>query len=81
MILTIMSLKKKPSKYGGIFYYVFFKSQNGESYYSCIFPKMRNYQRWKKVLKEGVTLKDLKLVKGKKNLIDADSRFKTLTEK
>jgi len=30
---------------------------------------------------QGVTLKDLRLVKGKKRLIDADSRFKTLTEK
>ena len=80
MILTIMSLKKKPSRYGGSFWYVFFKSQKGESYYSCIYEKCRNYARWKKVLREGVTLKDLRLVKGKKRLIDADSRFKLLME-
>ena len=42
---------------------------------------MRNFGRWSKVLREGVTLKNLRLVKGKTKLIDADSRFKTLTEK
>jgi len=80
MILTIMDIKKKSSRYGGHFFYVYFKSQKGEDYYSCLYPKMRNYQRWKKVLRIGVTLKNLKLVIGKKKLIDADSKFKTLTE-
>ncbi len=80
MILTIMEIKKKPSRYGGHFFYVYFKSQKGKDYYSCIFPKLRNYQRWKKVLRVGVTLKELRLVVGKTKLIDADSRFKTLTK-
>ncbi len=82
MIATLVKIERKPSRYGGHFFYAFFKEvKTGDSYYTCLYPKMRNFSRWSKVLREGVTLKDLRLVKGNKRLIDADSRFKTLTDK
>jgi len=78
MIAEITKIKKKPSRYGGYFYYVFFKSNKGKSYYSCLYPKMRNFIRWRKVLKVGTLLKNLHLVRGHKNIIDADSKFKVI---
>lgn len=80
MTAEIIKINKRPSKWGGSFFYVFFKGLDGKSYYSCIYPKMRNYARWKKVLDTGVTLSGLRLVKGRKNLIDADSRFQIVEE-
>lgn len=76
MTATIIKLEKKRSKYGGFFWYVFFKSLMGKSYYTCVYEKMRNYSRWKRVLDIGITLTGLKLSNKKPNLIDADSRFK-----
>ena len=78
MIATIIKITKKPSRYGGFYYLLCFKNLEGKSYISYIYEKMRNFSRWKKVLKEGITLKGLKLVRGKNKLIDADSRFVVL---
>jgi len=75
MIATIIKIKKSKSRYGGYFYYAFFKDDKGKSFYTCLYPKMRNWARWNKILKVGVTLAGLHTVKGKNNLIDADSRF------
>ena len=78
MVATLIKIEKKPSRFGGHFFYVFFKEVNtGKSYYSCIFPRMRNYKRWRKVMTVGLIFKGLKLLKkgNKPNLIDADSRF------
>lgn len=75
MIATILKIQKKSSRHGGHFFYVFFKGEDTRSYYSCIYPKMRNFTRWNKVLKAGITLAGLRLVKGNRKLIDADSRF------
>lgn len=80
MIATIIKIEKKSSRYGGFFYYAFFKGKDNKSYYTCLYPKMRNFSRWKKILEEGIKLSNLKLVKGKKNLINADSRFKVIEE-
>ncbi len=73
MIATLLKIKKTPSRYGGYFYYAFFKGNDSKAYYTCLYPKMRNYIRWGKVLKEGTVFKNLKIKKG--NLIDADSKF------
>jgi len=82
MIATITKIQKKRSRYGGFFFYVFFSSADGKkSYYSCMYPKMRNFARWKKVLGIGVSLSNLKLVKGKAKLIDADSKFILIEER
>ena len=78
MTAEIIKLQKKKSRYGGFFYYVFFKSLTGKSYYTCVYEKMRNYSRWKKILDVGVTLTGLKLSSKKPNLIDADSRFEKI---
>ena len=83
MIAKLIKLEKRPSRFSGVFYYAFFKEVNtGKSYYTCLYPKMRNFKRWKKVMTIGLTFKGLRLVKktNKKNLIDADSRFKIVEE-
>lgn len=81
MIATITKIQKKSSRYGGHFFYVFFRSIDGKkSYYSCLYPKMRNFARWKLVMDIGTTLTNLKLVKGKPKLIDADSKFVIVEE-
>ena len=81
MTVKIIKIQRKMSRYGGYFFYVFFKSLENKSYYSCIYPKMRNYTRWKKVLDVGIMLTGLKLVPGKLKLIDADSKFQLVEEK
>lgn len=80
MIATIIKIETKPSRYGGKMKVVFFKGNDGNSYYTYVYERMRNYKRWKKVLKEGVVLKNLNKLKSNKNIIDADSRFKLVEE-
>ena len=80
MIATLMKLEKRPSRYGGHFFYAFFKTSDGQSVYTCLYERMRNYKRWKKVLKVGTVFSKLRLVKGKKNLVDADSKFSIVEE-
>ena len=80
MIATLMKLEKRPSRYGGHFFYAFFKTSDGQSVYTCLYERMRNYKRWKKVLKVGTVFSKLRLVKGKKNLVDADSKFQIVEE-
>jgi len=72
---TIIKIQKKPSRYGDKFYLVCFKDLEGNSYISYLYPKMRNFSRWKKVLSVGSVLSGLHTIKGRKNIIDADSRF------
>ena len=81
MIATIIKIQRKKSRYGGYFYYVFFSTPDRKkSLFSCLYPKLRNWQRWKHVMNIGTTLTNLKLVKGKDKLIDADSKFVVVTE-
>lgn len=76
MTAKIVEIQQRPSKWGGIFYHVFFKDANGKNFYTYVYPRMRNFSRWKKVLNKGTNLTDLKLMVNKNNLIDADSNFK-----
>lgn len=66
--------KQSPSRFGGTMYYLFFN--DGErSYRTCIDTTFRNYDRWKKFIKNaqrGDIV--LGLVKKSNNLIDADSQ-------
>lgn len=79
MKLTLIKTETKPSRMGGIFYYAFFSDDSGKSFYSCLYPRMRNFKNWKKLInKHNVELKGLRLVKGKKNLVDADSPVKEI---
>ena len=74
----IIKIKLFKSRYGGDCYLVCFKSDKDKSYNSYIYPKMRNWVRWKKVLKVGIILSGLKLKD--KTLINADSKFKVEKE-
>jgi hypothetical protein len=76
MTAKIIEIQQRPSKWGGIFYHVLFKDANGKNFYTYVYPRMRNFSRWKKVLNKGINLTDLKLMANKNNLIDADSNFK-----
>ena len=71
MKLQITSFKNTPSKYGGFFYYVFFKDEAGKNYKSCIYPNCRNFNKWRSVLKRGAILNNLISA----GLVDADSNF------
>tara|TARA_R110000751_G_scaffold82206_2_gene165494 strand:- start:272 stop:583 length:312 start_codon:yes stop_codon:yes gene_type:complete len=73
MKAQITSFKTQQSKYGQTFYYVFFKDENGKSFRSCIYVNMRNFEKWKSILKSGMVLDNLRLKQ--KGLIDADSNF------
>ena len=76
----IVKIVRQNSRYGGHFYYVFLEMVTGKACYSCVYPRMRNFKRWKNLLREGVVLKGLKLVKGKNKLIDADSMITEVEE-
>lgn len=71
MKAILQKTTKQPSKYGGDFFYAFFKLENGESARSCLSPKCKNFARWKSFIgKENIVLDGL-TIKG--NLVDADS--------
>lgn len=77
----LQKITKHPSKYGGDFYYLFFKNlEDGKSYRSCISPSYRNWRNWSDIIenfneKTPVTLTNLIL---RNNLIDADSKPKRI---
>lgn len=73
----ILKISLQPSKLGSSFYYVFFKSDDGMSYKTCLYPHFHNFKHWQKALKESenkeVWLDNLFLKSN--GLIDADSQF------
>lgn len=71
MTATIITIQRKLSQYGGYYFLVMFKGEDGRSYMTYVYPRMRNYARWKPLLKEGITLTNLNVKS--KTLIDADS--------
>jgi len=75
MRTTVTGIKKNISKYGGHFYYIFFKNEEGISLRSCLDPKMGNFSRWEKIIEKAVAGEvfevDNLIQKG--NIIDADS--------
>ena len=73
MIAKIVKIEKKSSRYGGHFFYAFFKTKEEKSYYTCLYPKMRNFKKWQPFMKKGKTLKGLEILKGR--LINADSKI------
>ena len=81
MQAQITSFKACKSKYGDIFYYLFFKDEYGKSYKSCIYTNMRNYYKWQKVIgmlkqynpHRGLVLDGLSIKE--KTLNNADSPF------
>ena len=69
----VWKIQKIPSKYGGICFLILFKDDRKETYKTWIYPKLRNFKFWIKVLNsgKGVLLKNLRTKDGR--LIDADS--------
>jgi len=80
MTCEIIKIQKKKSRYGKYYFLCCFKDLEGNSFITYIYESMRNYSRWKKVLNVGTTLSGLNLLKGRKNIIDADSRFSIVKE-
>ena len=79
MKYTTTGFELKASRFGGDFYYLFFKRQDGKSFRTCLDPKMRNFKRWEPVLKlvkEGKEVILYSLNEKKNDMIDADSFFK-----
>jgi hypothetical protein len=68
------------SKHASIFYYIFFKGEDGKAYKTCVYLACRNHKRWDNVKyffndnpDEEVWLDNLVVKKG--SLVDADSFF------
>jgi len=71
MKAMLLKTEKRTSKFGGNFYYLFFKGEDGKSYRSCLYPNYGNFRRWQDIIgKENIALDGL-IAKGK--MIDADS--------
>lgn len=82
--LLVTGLKEMKSRYGGKFYYVYFKEyESGKSYRTCLTPNCRNYKNWSSLVnnfKDRVV--EVENVKANGHLIDADSMPKIiLTDK
>lgn len=86
MRAKVTKIDEKPSYRGGTFFWVFFKTDEGRSAKTCIYPQYGNAKRWlpeipkwRAALKDGreVWLDGLCL---RGNLIDADSQFSVLKE-
>jgi hypothetical protein len=71
MKAILLKTQKNPSKFGGAFYYFFFKDEFGKSRRSCISPDMNNFSRWEPFIgRENVPLDGLNLIG---ELVNADS--------
>ena len=71
MIATLLKTVEKKSKFGGTFFYAFFKTSEGKSCRACLYPNFGNFKRWQPFInREKVVLNGL-AIKG--NLVDADS--------
>lgn len=74
MKAKIVKIKPFTSYHGGKCFLLCFKGSDGKIYKTYVYPKMRNYKKWKPIMREGVTLIGLRIIRGK--LIDADSPIK-----
>ena len=78
--LLVVGVKEQNSKYGGKFYYVYFKDyETGASYKTCLSPNYRNYKNWSSVIenfKDKVV--EVENVRANSKLIDADSTPKII---
>lgn len=90
MKAKVTGVKERPSKWGGNFYHIFFKGEDGKSYLTHAFPvwagkPVANFKRWNGIIKlwdDKMTLRgrelwlsNLNVKKKDKHIIDADSLF------
>lgn len=71
----LVKTQKTPSKYGGDFFYLFFKGEDGKSYRSCVVSTYRNWKNWRDIVENfsedsPIWLDGLSLKNG---MVDADS--------
>lgn len=79
--LLVTGVKEMNSKYGGKFYYVYFKEYDtGKTYRTCITPGYRNYKNWLSLMNnfkdKVVEVENVRV--NSKGLIDADSMPKII---
>lgn len=75
----ITGLNRRPSKFGGDFYYIYFKDvESGKSLRTCVYPNYRNYRNWASIInqyeandKTDIVLTNLIVRNG--TMVDADS--------
>lgn len=82
--LLVTGVSEQKSKYGGKFYYVYFKEyESGNSYRTCLSPNYGNFKNWRSLIenyKDKVVEVENARTKGK--MVDADSMPKiTITER
>ena len=82
MKAVLNKISRHPSKFGGDFYYLFFKTEKGESCKSCVGPAYRNWSNWAEIVKNfdeahPILLENLIYRNG---LIDADSKPQKVKE-
>jgi hypothetical protein len=81
MKATITGIEEKKSYMGDVFYYFFFKMEDGKSARSCVYKKFGNFQRWAPLVTKFRALKDgdpaimLDKLNLKGRMVDADSFF------
>lgn len=76
---SITGIDRRPSKFGGDFYYIYFKDvESGKSLRTCVYPNYRNYRNWANIIKQyeddksqQITLTNLIVRNG--TMVDADS--------
>lgn len=82
MKLKIMKIVKKPSKFGGDFYYIYFKdtAEGGKSYKTCVSSTFRNFGHWRSIVERfkpdgdcDYFVNNARLKGSKGNTIDADN--------
>ena len=74
--LKVLSINKQPSKYGGEFYYIFFKNiDTGSSLKTCVADSYRNYKNWKNIIEKFNNNEEVIITNVRINtsLVDADS--------
>jgi hypothetical protein len=71
MRAILLKTQEGTSKFGGKFYYAFFKSESGKSYRSCLYPNFGNFKRWAGFIGRKEVVLDNLIEKG--NMVDADS--------
>jgi len=57
MKAKVMKIDTRRSYQGGIFYYVFFKAEDGTSWQTCLYPSYGNFINWKSVIERWESLK------------------------
>jgi len=81
MRLTLLKISPKKSRYGGDFFYLFFKGEDGKSYRTCAYPSFGNFKRcgWNRVIEKGAgTVIDININQNTRGFVDADMQPKIL---